>query len=80
MITEGSETGQPLKYTLRQILTGFLFQTSGRWTDCVRGAWEFSCMERAVSIAHELKLTGVELVAKTESGETEFVAALEVSS
>jgi hypothetical protein len=36
-------------------------------------------MERAVSIAHELKLTGVELVARTQAGDTEFVAALEVS-
>jgi hypothetical protein len=59
------------------MVTGNFFQTSGCWTDCVRGAWEFSCLERAVAIAHELKLTGVELVARTQAGDTEFIAPLE---
>jgi hypothetical protein len=67
-----------MRFFLRNVDTAAYFKAQGVWTTQLDDACEFTSSDRAVEVAHELRLQNVEVLAVSPDGELLFGTRLKI--
>ena len=67
-----------MRFFLRNVITGAYFKSHSAWTDRLDDACEFMSSDRAVQVAHELRLQNVEVLAVSQDGQILFGTPLKI--